>query len=134
VDLHYYRGRREATVRGLEQDNLTEPFAARAKAIAEGEGMDGLDESIYQDLARRHACNLRAMLQEIETGQIDFEPQAAAELEPEMEVTWKRPRLEAPAVKGDRHCPQCAKPIRHGRKYCSVQCYFAWLRANKRRR
>ena len=51
----------------LETKGLEEPFAQRAKEIAEKEGLGGKDISIYRKLARDCHCSMWGMLSQIET-------------------------------------------------------------------
>lgn len=52
----------------LARRDLAQAFAHRAHEIADREGLNGRPESDYLALARKHKNNLRAMLQEVETG------------------------------------------------------------------
>jgi hypothetical protein len=52
----------------LGTDHLKTYIARRAKKIAKAEGLDGKPIQEYVKLVEKHKCNLRAVLQEVESG------------------------------------------------------------------
>lgn len=54
----------------LTTQGLAKPFAARAREIAQAEGLDGQPEAAYVKLCQRHHNNMRAVLQSVEAGEM----------------------------------------------------------------
>lgn len=52
----------------LAQRGLAEPFAARAHEIAVKEGLNGADSKRFLERVKQNRNNLRAVLQEVESG------------------------------------------------------------------
>jgi len=55
----------------LASKGLEGPFAERVKAVARAEGLDGAPVTAYLRLAKRCECNMRAMFQAIECGELE---------------------------------------------------------------
>lgn len=66
IDAHPLTSR--CTVISLAERDLAKPFAERAKAIAEAEGLDGQPIAAYVKLVNEHRGNFRAVLQAIDDG------------------------------------------------------------------
>lgn len=49
-------------------DSTQRAFAARAREIAQREGIDGLPEIVYRNAVAKAKCNMRALLQRVESG------------------------------------------------------------------
>lgn len=54
----------------LSRRDLAQSFAERAKQIAQAENLDGKPDEDYLKLVRKHKNNMRAVLQEIEAGEM----------------------------------------------------------------
>jgi len=54
----------------LESEGLEGPFADRVRAVAHAEGLDGAPVEKYLRLAQRCECNMRAMFQAVECGEL----------------------------------------------------------------
>jgi len=55
---------------GFTNQGLSQVFAERARQIAQAEGLDGKPEAVYLRLVQRCKNNLRAVLNEIESGEM----------------------------------------------------------------
>ena len=56
------------TILPLARRDIAQPFAERARWIADQEGLNGRPVEDYVKLARKHGSNMRAMLEEIDKG------------------------------------------------------------------
>ena len=68
IDAHPLLSR--CQVLPLARRDLAKPFAARARQIAEQEGLNGQPMSTYVKLLQRHRNNLRSALQSVEAGEL----------------------------------------------------------------
>ena len=58
------------TLLALSRRDLAKPFAARLRAIAQREGLDGQPEAAYVRLLQKHRNNYRAAFQAVEAGEM----------------------------------------------------------------
>ena len=96
-------------------------FAKAVRSIAQEWNMDGQPPADYLYLADAEDCNMRAMLQRIESG-----------------LPLPKAGSKAKAKTAGKHlaggCGFCGCEIPKGRKYCGTEHFFAHLRQQKRRR